>query len=273
MAELLSLAGRPALSPFRLAKLLQSVTQALPAHRIAGIAADFLHFAEVTRPLDAPERTTLERLLTYGPGASTRAPAKAAPHCSSCRGRGRSRRGRRRPPTSRATAASRRSTRIERGVVYRSCRSRDGARWTTRDRAALLPLVHDRMTETVLADVAEAARLFAHVAPRPLARVPLARARGARRSSAPTASSASRSRPTRSTISTRASARLGRDPTDVELMMFAQANSEHCRHKIFNADWIIDGEAQDADPVRDDPQHAPRASAGHRSSRTRTTRR
>ena len=39
-------------------------------------------------------------------------------------------------------------------------------------------------------------------------------------------------------------ARLGRDPTDVELMMFAQANSEHCRHKIFNADWIIDGERQ-----------------------------
>ena len=37
---------------------------------------------------------------------------------------------------------------------------------------------------------------------------------------------------------------LGRNPTDVELMMFAQANSEHCRHKIFNADWVIDGEAQ-----------------------------
>src|SRR5690606_41280804 len=37
---------------------------------------------------------------------------------------------------------------------------------------------------------------------------------------------------------------LGRDPTDVELMMFAQANSEHCRHKIFNAHWTIDGQAQ-----------------------------
>ena len=39
--------------------------------------------------------------------------------------------------------------------------------------------------------------------------------------------------------------RAGRDPTDVELMMFAQANSEHCRHKIFNADWIVDGVRQD----------------------------
>ena len=38
---------------------------------------------------------------------------------------------------------------------------------------------------------------------------------------------------------------LGRDPSDVELMMFAQANSEHCRHKIFNADWTIDGQEQD----------------------------
>ena len=51
---------------------------------------------------------------------------------------------------------------------------------------------------------------------------------------------------------------LGRDPTDVELMMFAQANSEHCRHKIFNADFVIDGVAQTKIPVCDDPQH-PRA--------------
>ncbi len=41
--------------------------------------------------------------------------------------------------------------------------------------------------------------------------------------------------------------RMGRDPTDVEVMMFAQANSEHCRHKIFNADWVIDGVAAAAD--------------------------
>jgi phosphoribosylformylglycinamidine synthase len=57
------------------------------------------------------------------------------------------------------------------------------------------------------------------------------------------ASSASRSRRTRSTTSTQFR-RAGRDPTDVELMMFAQAESEHCRHKIFNADWIVDGVRQ-----------------------------
>ncbi|MDP0919500.1 hypothetical protein Q6272_31100, partial [Klebsiella pneumoniae] len=38
--------------------------------------------------------------------------------------------------------------------------------------------------------------------------------------------------------------KLGRNPSDVELMMFAQANSEHCRHKIFNASFTVDGEAQ-----------------------------
>ena len=67
MAELLSLAGRPALSPFRLAKLLQSLTQAHSAHRIAALTADFLHFVEIARPLAPDERATLERLLTYGP--------------------------------------------------------------------------------------------------------------------------------------------------------------------------------------------------------------
>ena len=65
---------------------------------------------------------------------------------------------------------------------------------------------------------------------------------------------------------------LRRDPTDVELMMFAQANSEHCRHKIFNADWIVDGEPQREVAVRDDPQHAPRAARRACCRPTATTR-
>ena len=72
MPEILSLAGRPALSPFRLAKLLQSLSQTHSAHRIAGIAATYWHFVELRRPLAALERTTLERLLTYGPEAGER---------------------------------------------------------------------------------------------------------------------------------------------------------------------------------------------------------
>ena len=63
----------------------------------------------------------------------------------------------------------------------------------------------------------------------------------------------------------------GRNPTDVELTMFAQANSEHCRHKIFNASWIIDGEPQDAVAVRHDPHDARGQPAGHRVAPTPTT--
>ncbi len=83
--------------------------------------------------------------------------------------------------------------------------------------------------------------------------------------------SVSRSRRTRSTISTQCFRRMGRDPTDVELMMFAQANSEHCRHKIFNARWIVDGVPQEQKPVRDDPAHARDYAAAAPWSPTPTT--
>ena len=95
------------------------------------------------------------------------------------------------------------------------------------------------MTEMALYDPAEAARLFEHTAPRPLSVVSLAGGRAAL---------AAADRRLGLALSAdemdyllESFARLGRDPTDVELMMFAQANSEHCRHKIFNAKWIIDG--------------------------------
>ena len=61
----------------------------------------------------------------------------------------------------------------------------------------------------------------------------------------------------------RAFRREGRDPTDVELMMFAQANSEHCRHKIFNADWIDRRRARRTNTVRHDPRHPRGQPAGH----------
>src|SRR4030095_5392717 len=75
MPEILSLAARPASSPFRLAKLLQSLSHAHSAHRITGIAATYWHFVELRRPLGAAQRSTLDRLLTYGPEAVSSAPA------------------------------------------------------------------------------------------------------------------------------------------------------------------------------------------------------
>ena len=64
---------------------------------------------------------------------------------------------------------------------------------------------------------------------------------------------------------------LGRDPADVELMMFAQANSEHCRHKIFNARWTIDGESKPHVAVQDDQAHPRAVAASTRCRRTTTT--
>ena len=243
MADILSLAGGPALSPFRLAKLLQSLAEARSAHRVAAVDAAYRHFVELTRPLTATERATLERLLTYGAAAGASADAAGTLLLVVPRP------GTISPWSSKATdiahncglAAVRR---IERGVEWR-VRTRDGAPLPADDRAALLPLVHDRMVEAVFDDLADAARLFAHVAPRPLATIALhANGRAAlERANADLGLALAADEIDYLDASFRA---LGRDPTDVELMMFAQANSEHCRHKIFNADWIVDGERQES---------------------------
>ncbi len=106
-----------------------------------------------------------------------------------------------------------------------------------------MSLVRDRMTEAVLDGPSDAHVLFAHVEPRPLASVPLL-AEGRRaleRANAELGLALADDEIDYLDASFRA---LGRDPTDVELMMFAQANSEHCRHKIFNASWIVDGVPQ-----------------------------
>ena len=98
--------------------------------------------------------------------------------------------------------------------------------------------LHDPMTQSLLADRDEAARLFAVPAPGALERVPLA---GLAEANGRLGLALSDDE---IDYLQQRYAELGRDPSDAELMMFAQANSEHCRHKIFNADWTIDGEPQ-----------------------------
>ena len=99
------------------------------------------------------------------------------------------------------------------------------------------------MTESAVFSFDDAAQLFAHDAPRRLSTIAL-RARG--RDALVEANATLGLALSEDEIDYLAASfqRLGRDPTDVELMMFAQANSEHCRHKIFNAEWVIDGERQ-----------------------------
>src|SRR5258708_3726665 len=132
--------------------------------------------------------------------------------------------------------------RIERGVLY-GIVTASGAALTAEDRAALLPLLHDRMIEAVLADVADAIQLFAHFPPKPLTTVALLKTGRAALERANSDMGLALA-PDEIDYLDAGFRALGRDPTDVELMMFAQANSEHCRHKIFNARYIVDGVVQ-----------------------------
>jgi phosphoribosylformylglycinamidine synthase len=220
--------GARALSDFRLAKLLQDLKKAQPAVR--SVAAEFWHFVEAATPPGDGERAVLEKLLRYGtpPGG---APAGEAflvvPRIGTLS-----------PWASKATDIARNCglagvRRIERGILY----SVSSAERT--DREAVGALLHDRMTESVLGSLEDAAALFRHVPPRPLGRVPVAALEEAnvRLGLALNEEEIAYLRD--------AYRGMGRDPTDAELTMFAQANSEHCRHKIFNADWIVDGERKD----------------------------
>ena len=236
MAELVSLRGRHALSPFRIAKLLSN----LAGTRICGLSAVFWHFVHSEGPLDALQRATLERILTYGPRGELETDRGelllVVPRLGTVS-----------PWASKATdiahncglAAVRR---IERGIAYH-VEAQDGEALSDRARAKLLPLLHDRMTESVLPSLGDAGRLFTHCPPRPLGRIDLL-ARG--RCAIAEANRALGLALSADEIDYLADhfRGVGRNPTDVELMMFAQANSEHCRHKIFNADWTIDGAAQ-----------------------------
>jgi phosphoribosylformylglycinamidine synthase len=239
--EVLALRGRAALSPFRVAKLLAAVGAAHPTHAITRLSAHFWHFVEIARPLASHERVTLERLLTYGP-VDTSDHSTANPDLIVV-----PRFGTISPWSSKATdivhnCGLEAVVRVERGTAIEIATAANGA-ISAADRAALLPLVHDRMTETVIDDLADAARLFTHLPPRALETVPVL-ASGRRALVDADRSLGLALSDDEIDYLVDAFTRIGRDPTDVELTMFAQANSEHCRHKIFNAAWRIDGEPQ-----------------------------
>ncbi len=129
--------------------------------------------------------------------------------------------------------------RIERGVIYYFDRLSD------EQRAAVLPLLYDRMTESVLDSIEDAAtKIFRHGSPQPLATVDILQGGCDALAVANREMGLALSQDEIEYLVENFK-KLKRNPTDVELMMFAQANSEHCRHKIFNADWVIDGVVQD----------------------------
>jgi len=231
---MLTLSGAPAVSDFRLAKLLAAL-RARVGH-VTGLDSRYVHFVDLGRELSAPERAVLDSLLRYGPSVSA-APPQGQPLLVVPRF------GTLSPWSSKATdiahvcglAAVRR---IERGIAW-FVASREPL--TDAERRAVGGLLHDRMTENVLSDASGAAALFSHAQPRPLETVPVLE--GGRGALEAANASLGLALSTDEIAYLEAAFReLGRDPADIELMMFAQANSEHCRHKIFNADWIVDGE-------------------------------
>ncbi len=233
--------GSAALSAFRREKLLTDMRRRVPA--LASVHAAYWHFAALTEPLTPAEQQVFERLLTYGPTSDDNAAAKPAgvlmlviPRLGTIS-----------PWSTKATDITRhcglaKVKRLERGVAWHFTRA-DGKLLTAVEREALAPLIHDRMVENVLFDAHQAAKLFDEATPAPLRVVDLVRGGRAALDEANRDWGLALSADEVDYLLENFT-RLKRNPTDVELMMFAQANSEHCRHKVFNADWVINGKRQ-----------------------------
>jgi phosphoribosylformylglycinamidine synthase len=227
-----SVPGAPALSQFRVDKLL-STLQAVDA-RVRAVRARWVHFVDAAQPLSGPELELLGKLLTYGPRAPNQAdagrPLLVTPRTGTVS-----------PWSSKATDIAhvcglKNVRRLERGTLYALDAT---APLEVSDLSRLAAFLHDRMTESFWTD-ADPKGMFHAAAARPLRVVRLGQDGRAALKRANEEWGLALSLEEIDYL-VAAFTTLGRDPTDVELMMFAQANSEHCRHKIFNAEFEVDG--------------------------------
>lgn len=224
---MLVLRGGSSLSGFRAQKLLERL-QAADA-TVSSVSAQYIHLADIDGSLSKTKTEELRQLVTYGAPFSGNEKGElylVVPRPGTIS-----------PWSSKATDIVHNSglsqvRRVERGVAYYVG---GGA---ADKRSVMAVLLHDRMTEAVLADFDEADVLFKTAEPAPLSSVNKKALKTANQELG-LALADDEIEYLQNAYET-----LGRDPTDVELMMFAQVNSEHCRHKIFNADWIIDGQKQ-----------------------------
>ncbi|MDO6691785.1 phosphoribosylformylglycinamidine synthase [Aliiglaciecola sp. 3_MG-2023] len=233
---MLVLRGAPALSDFRVEKLLQRFTSAqLP---IAEIYAEYVHFAQIESEITAEQKQVLTQLLTYGPAIPAHDPEGelilVVPRPGTIS-----------PWSSKATDIAHNCglnnvKRIERGCAYYL---KFAAEFSQTQRTELQHILHDRMTEAVMADFEQVQMLFVEDSPKHFSSVDvIGGGREALRSANVEMGLALADDEIDYLVEN--FQRLGRNPNDIELYMFAQANSEHCRHKIFNADWTIDGAKQ-----------------------------
>ena len=231
-----TLRGAPALSEFRIKKLLSLCAEAnLP---INNIYAEFTHFAHLNDDLSDDETSILAKLLTYGPTIEEHEPVGQLLLVTP-------RPGTISPWSSKSTDIAHncglsKVVRLERGIAYYV----SAESLTAEQQQQLNHLISDRMMEAVFTEMAQATSLFATAEPSKLTAIDI--------------ENGGKQALTKANIELGLAladdevnylfenfTKLGRNPHDIELYMFAQANSEHCRHKIFNADWTIDGVKQE----------------------------
>ena len=233
MSRVIHLKGGPALSDFRIEKLLAG----LKPLGVAGASAEFRYFVELEAELDAEALAFLGELLHARIHAPEADVVLVVPRLGTVS-----------PWSSKATDIAvncglKGVVRVERGIRW-ALTGKKGRRLPAEAIQAALPQLHDRMTESVLFDEAGAEQLFHHVEPPPFQSVDVLKGgrKALEKANAEWGLALSADEIDYLVKNFKA---VKRNPTDVELMMFAQANSEHCRHKIFNAEWVIDGRKQD----------------------------
>lgn len=224
--------GARALSDFRAARLLAALQRV--SSNIEAVSGRFVHFVHTSRELTEAEKTRLGSLLDYGDAAEDvrgDVTFMVVPRLGTIS-----------PWASKATDIVKNCgiegvMRVERGTVFSL---QTTASLTDDEKAAAAATLHDRMTESVVAEDFPAEQLFVELEGRPMATVALVEEGRPALERANVDMGLALSEDEIDYL-TDAFTKIGRNPTDVELMMFAQANSEHCRHKIFNARWTIDG--------------------------------
>ena len=233
---MLTLRGAPALSNFRNQSQLSRLQEALPS--IEGVYAEFVHFVLVDGKLALADADKLDKVLRYGPNVAVQEMSDnlvlVIPRIGTIS-----------PWSSKATDIAhncglQQVKRIERGTAFYLATNTP---LTPQEYEIAAALLHDRMVEQTLTSLDQAQGLFVQTQPAPLERVDILQGGRAALVSANISLGMALADDEIDYL-VDAFADLGRNPTDVELMMFAQANSEHCRHKIFNASWSIDGEDQ-----------------------------
>ncbi|WP_089963714.1 phosphoribosylformylglycinamidine synthase [Limnohabitans sp. 2KL-3] len=232
--------GASALSDFRIAQLLPRLATISP--QIQGISARFVHLVATIAPLAEAQKKTLAALLTYGEpyaGPVDGPVIVVSPRLGTVS-----------PWASKATDIAHNCgfevRRVERLTEYRLTLKSglfSSAKLSAEQLGQVASVLHDRMTESAMPSRDEAAALFTALDPAPMDHVDVL---GGGRAALETANKTWGLALAEDEIDYLVTAftNLKRNPTDVELMMFAQANSEHCRHKIFNAEFTIDGVAQ-----------------------------